>query len=287
MKNTLFRKGLVVGIIVLFIGLAFVPSFNAVSISNNIGETNNLPPKIEIVEIVPFPFYLYSPNIGDLYIGARIKYIGDQTYEGHFGYHAEAYNMRTGELYTTYTQNVYGIIYPGEEYFVNNVGLIFDEEYFPTNFLVRFTPIPYGISKQETYRIWGGWTGAPPHCKKVNSKDLNLSPKIIDSLKLEDIPKVPDTVEDCGCNSNVKTRLVEKLINRFEKNEVLPNVIDSDNCAYDRPICEFLLNLALYYNDIGWYYFYSGHYFIGRIYLGISFDIYYVGALLLCWPIIP
>jgi len=40
MSNKLFKKGLVVGIIVLFFGLAFIPSFNAVSIGNDFEEIN-------------------------------------------------------------------------------------------------------------------------------------------------------------------------------------------------------------------------------------------------------
>ena len=40
MKKNIVRKGLVVGIIALFIGLVFIPSFNAVSISKDIEKTN-------------------------------------------------------------------------------------------------------------------------------------------------------------------------------------------------------------------------------------------------------
>jgi hypothetical protein len=38
MPNKVFKKGLVVGIILLFIGLAFIPSFNALSIKKDIEE---------------------------------------------------------------------------------------------------------------------------------------------------------------------------------------------------------------------------------------------------------
>ena len=47
MQDRLFRKVLVVGIIVLFIGLAFIPSFNAVTISKDIEETNQVVDDIE------------------------------------------------------------------------------------------------------------------------------------------------------------------------------------------------------------------------------------------------
>jgi hypothetical protein len=101
------------------------------------------------------------------------------------------------------------------------------------------------------------------------------------------IPQTFDSEEDCDCQSNGKTHLAEKLLNRLEKNEVFTNIIESGNSAYDRPICELLLKWALYYNDLGWYYLYSGHYFMGKIYLGISLYIYEAGVLLLCWPFIP
>jgi hypothetical protein len=42
MQNKILRKGLVAEIIFLFIGLAFVPSFNAVSINNDIEETRDV-----------------------------------------------------------------------------------------------------------------------------------------------------------------------------------------------------------------------------------------------------
>ena len=57
MKNTLFKKGLVAGIIILFIGLAFIPSFNAESIKEETSveedrEENYSPPKL-----VGFPIH--------------------------------------------------------------------------------------------------------------------------------------------------------------------------------------------------------------------------------------
>ena len=52
-----------------------------------------------------------------------------------------------------------------------------------------------------------------------------------------------EKVEDCDCQSNDKTHLVEKLLNRLEKNEVLYDVIDLNKSNFERPICEFLSNL--------------------------------------------
>ena len=46
MKKNIVRKDLVVGIIALFIGLAFIPSFNAVSMSKTSDDTT--PPVIEV-----------------------------------------------------------------------------------------------------------------------------------------------------------------------------------------------------------------------------------------------
>ena len=43
----IIKKGFVIGIIILFVGLAFIPSFNAVSISRDIGESNPVDDNIE------------------------------------------------------------------------------------------------------------------------------------------------------------------------------------------------------------------------------------------------
>ena len=100
-------------------------------------------------------------------------------------------------------------------------------------------------------------------------------------------PIVDDIEEDCDCQSNAKTDLTEKILNKLENNKLFTDVINSDNSTFDRPLCELLYNWALYFSELGFYYLYSGHYFIGRIYLGISLYIYSVGVFLLCWPFIP
>ena len=96
-----------------------------------------------------------------------------------------------------------------------------------------------------------------------------------------------ESEEDCDCQSNAKTDLTEKILNKLENNKLFTDVINSYNSTFDRPLCELLYNWALYFSELGFYYLYSGHYFIGRIYLGISLYIYSVGVFLLCWPFIP
>ena len=54
MKNTLLRKGLVVGIIALFIGLAFIPNFNAISVQKFVNKINN--------KLIAIPIKIYNSN---------------------------------------------------------------------------------------------------------------------------------------------------------------------------------------------------------------------------------
>jgi len=55
-----------------------------------------------------------------------------------------------------------------------------------------------------------------------------------------------DKEEDClECKSNGKTHLAEKLLNRLEENEVLSNVIDLSNPQYSPTICYFLEKTSL------------------------------------------
>jgi hypothetical protein len=56
MQTKNFRKGLVIGIILLFIGLAFIPSFNAVSISKTFDDTT--PPFIDLY----YEYWRIAPN---------------------------------------------------------------------------------------------------------------------------------------------------------------------------------------------------------------------------------
>jgi hypothetical protein len=73
MQNKILRKGLVVGIIILFIELAFIPSFNALSISKDIEITN---PVIEDIKedcncnVVNIP-YLLILSKGNLEISGK------------------------------------------------------------------------------------------------------------------------------------------------------------------------------------------------------------------------
>jgi len=39
------------------------------------------------------------------------------------------------------------------------------------------------------------------------------------------VPQTSDIEKDCGCQSNGKTHLAEKILNRLEKNEILSNDI--------------------------------------------------------------
>jgi hypothetical protein len=74
------------------------------------------------------------------------------------------------------------------------------------------------------------------------------------------IPKISDDKENClDCQSNGKTHLAEKILNRLEKNEVLSNVIKSDNPKEDTLICEFLYTRFEHILDILYYYAEQAH----------------------------
>ena len=71
------------------------------------------------------------------------------------------------------------------------------------------------------------------------------------------IPKISDDKEDyIECQSDGKTNLAEKLLNKLEKNEVISNVIDFDTQEDDRPICILLNNTYQRCVDLLHYYYY-------------------------------
>jgi len=68
------------------------------------------------------------------------------------------------------------------------------------------------------------------------SDDLTLAVNVQKKSKI-----VSYTEEDCiECQSNGKTHLAEKLLNRLEKNELSIDIINSDNPTFERPICWIL-----------------------------------------------
>jgi hypothetical protein len=76
-----------------------------------------------------------------------------------------------------------------------------------------------------------------PQWINIKQSSIGLDGKNVISI----IPTVEreNSVDDCDCQSNGKTHLAEKLLNRLEKDEVLSNVINLDTQG-DRPICNML-----------------------------------------------
>ena len=81
-----------------------------------------------------------------------------------------------------------------------------------------------------------GFAFIPTYNAVSISKDIEKTNSIIDDIE-----------NDCNCQSNGKTHLAEKLLNRLEKNELISNVIDSNNQLFflQYPIiCEVLENIV-------------------------------------------
>jgi hypothetical protein len=186
MHSKLFKKGLVIGIIILFVGLAFIPSFNAVSISKNDDTT---PPTINL-------YYEYSPY-------------GPDDWELFFT--AECNDTESGMDRVEFSIDdvIMEIDYSVPYEYICLWSQLKGHKYF--------TATAYDKAGNS---VWDGfWLGA---------RNLDIK-----------------STEDCDCQSNFKTHLAEKLINRLEKNEVSSNVIDLNNFDDDRPLCD-LLEYILY-----------------------------------------
>ncbi|KYK20057.1 hypothetical protein AYK24_10290 [Thermoplasmatales archaeon SG8-52-4] len=205
MKNTLFKKGLVLGIIVLFIFLGVIPSFNAISISksvDNISKSNNETEHILIIK----GFKNVIPRI-------------------HFYYDFQMTGMGTYETFDLY---------------INWENLGYEESYYnnPNGGVL----VPHSWTAPGVYTIKAeAWYN---HSRYTATFDV----RVIGRAKNIDIE------EDCDCQSNGKTHLAEKIINRLEKNEVLSDGINSGNLIYGRPICNILDSLFNHYRFYIYFY---------------------------------
>ena len=183
------KKLLVLGIIALFIGLAFIPSFNAISISKTDDTT---PPEVKLVWDIEEGIVRFTAICSD----------------------------DTGIDYVIFTWN--GMIVAGS----------YEEPY---EWIIDLET----VNKQHICAVASDFAGnSASDCVDFRSRKL-------------DIESTNDCIE---CQSNGKTHLAEKLLNKLEKNEVLPNVIKSDNQKEDTPICELLYARVLYFEDMVYYY---------------------------------
>jgi hypothetical protein len=171
------KKVLLLGVIALFIGLAFIPSFNAVSISM----LDNHPPDIEL------QYKLEKYNDKWLYTFIAI---------------CDGF-IRVGFTFDDIEQDV--VVGPGP---------VYTWEFLASELIRGHTicAIAYGVDGNNV-----------SDC--IEFKSRSMETKYDDS---------------CDCQSNGKTHLAEKLLNKLEKNEVLSNVVDLSNPQSDRPICNSL-----------------------------------------------
>jgi hypothetical protein len=282
------KKLLVIGIIVLFIGLAFIPSFNAVSISMLENHPPYVPsnpypdgPPVDIDVILSWDGG--DPDIGDTvtyYVSVdtfppatvgpypanqtRIEYDPDGLiYYKEYYWHVVAednYGLQTeGPVWSFIT------IYPNHPPSPPQIK-------GPTKALVgthewkfkSFDPDGDNVS----YLVdWGDSTGYNWNGPHPSGIDVTISHTYIDAGTyaiaavandtygaVSDKSTLPvliyqsknisnhikETTEDCDCQSNGKTHLAEKILNRLEKNELFKDIINSDNPTFERPICWIL-----------------------------------------------
>jgi hypothetical protein len=91
-------------------------------------------------------------------------------------------------------------------------------------------------------------------------------------IKISKNKAISNSKENClECQSNGKTHLAEKILNRLEKNEVISNVINLDTQG-DRPICDFLYKRLTGFNKLCEYYWEQMQKFVQ---FSIGYSIYY------------
>ena len=183
------KKLLVIGIIALFIGFAFIPRFNAVSIektSPSWSEISTNGSFIKITRILPYldvlgPFYVV------LYFIAEIKNIGDEPYIGDVGYSATAKNIH-GKIVKTSHVTLSEGLNPNESWIdrFSGYGLKFDGWYYPARYYkLEFFSIPSNDYKMAKYKIYGDWHGY--EYEQVNYSFPDTSPNNIYNPLLEQL----------------------------------------------------------------------------------------------------
>ena len=176
MGDRLIKKGLAIGIIVLFITTIFTPNIIAVDLSkhNTIEHNNTISSAseisknwvcIRIVDLIPYEYY-GSPDVYDLCVTCEIKNVGDEPYSGDVGYRTVSINMFTHKVEDTMRCTKSGGLVPGESWCpYNGYGARFGKHFFPTFFRVLFYSIPEMTAAQAIYLVWGCLFGQ--YCKKL------------------------------------------------------------------------------------------------------------------------
>ena len=276
------KKILILGIIALFVGLAFIPSFNAVSISMLDNQPPYVPsnpypdgPPVDIDVILSWDGG--DPDIGDTvtyYVSVdtfppatvgpypanqtRIEYDPDGLiYVKEYYWHVVAidnHGLQTeGPVwsFTTIYPN-----YPPEAPTVKGkimveLGKTYDYKFKATD--ADGDDIRYYIHWDDGYTQWTDYY--PSGEEIIVNHTWEVQGTFLVMARANDTHGAlgpwgtiqwskADNEEDCDCQSNGKTHLAEKLLTRLEKNEVLSDVIKSINTDDDKPICVFLEKLC-------------------------------------------
>ena len=190
MRDRLFRKGLVIGIIVLFIGMAYSPNIIAVDLSKQLSvelssnttssgsKTSNKGYDIAVLDIVPYRYYPTPHPFGILVFTAQVTNVGDVTITGEINYDAVAINLRNNKVEETAWAMCVGLPIGASWIPRYGCGLEFNSIYFPTYYSLQFTATPLDSNPEDnylekTYLIWGGFLGPVQYKLVKKTRTIN------------------------------------------------------------------------------------------------------------------
>jgi len=120
---------------------------------------------------------------------------------------------------------------------------------------------------------------------------VGIQPAISNEIQIK---KTSDINDDCiECQSNGKTHLAEKLLNRLENYLEAKDLINAKNPVFERPICELLLEYGRYYADLWEHYrdlalqypFKDYYHLMCFIYMTAAVQMFTIGLFLRCWEL--
>jgi hypothetical protein len=273
------KKLLIFGIIALFIGLAFIPSFNAVSISKKIDNITSVMDDSKWIATLSMNFTDEIKNINITHIEEDVIPQGfyrvdvlmdfncpeDRKIEIDYYYNAYLYyswlpglhidfcennNTKTiinGSNPPTFNNTYTEFIYEGTGSYRWVLHLIINATLRGFSYIDgEWVLVKEQNSSTEAFHKF--WVYKNKN-KGISNYNLEYYKQIQDILIFND--EISNSEEDCiECQSDGKTHLADKLLNKMEKNEILSNVINLNSQVGDRPICSFLLNTLEYYKEL-------------------------------------
>jgi hypothetical protein len=272
MQNKFFKKGLVVGIIVILIGVSVASSTSRINLAilkttgndgsllGYVNDTSGNPIEGALIRVHFHGTYEedYSDEDGFYHVfNIPICYCMKNATCSKEGYKTEWELLSIAENTTydfilTYGNNPPNIPV-GDGPISPKMGVEYEYVFYTTD--PEDDNVSYYIdwgdgniedwigpySSGEEIVVSHAWNKSGWYTLRCKAKD---HPYEDESDWLEITFKVPPkSKENCiECQSNGKTHLAEKLLNRLKKNELLSNVINS-NDVLDRPICDSIYNL--------------------------------------------